>query len=252
MKTFLAALCALLFAAVPAAADDVISHLRSAEDHAIRGEIGRARSLYEALLDEGVDSAELRYNLGTLHLLEGDVGQAVRHLRTALRYDPSLDDASHNLQVALSLRQDRIVDERARPPLPDRLAALLAPRTAELGFLLSLAALSLVFGLLAWAPARTLQRALMFALLPIGALLVALALVLGGAVLVHAREEAVVLVSEVKARVAPKDDAAEAFEAHAGLFGEVVARENGYARLRLPNGLDAWIPEDALGLVGER
>jgi SH3-like domain-containing protein len=90
------------------------------------------------------------------------------------------------------------------------------------------------------------RRAVKIGLVVAALLLADAAFVLWARVVVDSTEEAVVLADEVHARAGPQDDAATTFVAHAGLYGEVVAREKDYARVRLDNGLDAWLPIEAL------
>jgi SH3-like domain-containing protein len=61
--------------------------------------------------------------------------------------------------------------------------------------------------------------------------------------------EGVVQKPEVSARKEPDAAAAEAFVAHAGLSGEIVDEQGGYARMRFENGLEAWLPVDALAVL---
>jgi SH3-like domain-containing protein len=73
--------------------------------------------------------------------------------------------------------------------------------------------------------------------------------VLGARVVVEHMREGVVQKPEVSARKEPDAAAAEAFVAHAGLSGEIVDEQGGYARMRFENGLEAWLPVDALAVL---
>ena len=84
-----------------AAPGDAEVRLKQAAELAARQEHAAAFDAYRALLDEGVDGRDLRYNLGTLALELGRVGDAVLQLRAARRLDPWDDDVRHNLEVAL-------------------------------------------------------------------------------------------------------------------------------------------------------
>ncbi len=54
---------------------------------------------------------------------------------------------------------------------------------------------------------------------------------------------------EISARLGPSADAKESFVAHAGLAGGVMEVRDGFVRLRLDNGLEAWLPQNALAFV---
>jgi hypothetical protein len=201
---------------------------------------GRAAiAAYEDLLAAGHDTQGVRYNLGTLYLERGDVGHAMLHLTAAARFVHD-DDVAHNLEVARRVRKDR-VEGRAREPLLGRLGRAF---TAELVVGVSLGGLT-CFALLAAVGLARRNRWL--ALLSLALLAVA-ALLLGARVVSDTQAHAVVL-DTIDARVAPDDAARSSFTAHEGLAGVIRKEENGYLLLRLDNGLEAWLPERALGRV---
>lgn len=237
---------------VHAASSGFARELAEIESLAIRGQSDAALDGYRSLLERGLDFPALRYNLGTLYLEQGDVGRAVLHLRTALRDDPGLEDARYNLERALAARADELAGAPRAPGLLLRLAERVSSTTASLLSGGALLALVLLFGLWPWtAPRTVLRRALGTAMVVALVAFAASAPLFAARVYADGREEAVLLDDEVSARVAPSVDAAVAFVAHAGLYGEVVAEEAGFLRLRLENGLDAWFPRASLGRVGD-
>lgn len=243
------ALCGALLGGMAHARGEHESALQIAEQAAITGDRVRAIGLYQDLLAQGVNSVGLQYNLGTLYLESGDVGRAMLHLRSALLSDPSHEDAQHNWEVAIAARQDRIVDASRQPPVPHQVASWLAPGRARSLLVMSIGWMSLLLGGATFLGANVLRRALRT--LGLAVAIPALA----GAVIVLAQlwilrgTEAVLLSGPIEARVAPSTEAEVSFTAHAGLFGVRIAEENGFVRLRLENGLDAWVPAERLGFV---
>ncbi len=69
------------------------------------GQYEEAALLYEAELAES-PSAEVYYNLGNCYFKMGELAQSILAYERALRIDPRMDDAKHNLRFA----QSRIVD----------------------------------------------------------------------------------------------------------------------------------------------
>jgi Tfp pilus assembly protein PilF len=68
-------------------------------------------SILEKLLAAGQDNLMLRFGLGNACLQQGDYGNAVEHLRAALRHDPA-HSASHKLlgkALAAAGRNDEAV-----------------------------------------------------------------------------------------------------------------------------------------------
>jgi len=240
----------ILLLAAPAQAVDAGRELAAAADLAERGRGRAAIAAYDALLESGVDFPGLRYNLGTLYLEESDVGRAVLHLRACLREQPRHDDARFNFARAEAARADR-VDDTGRRRLWQVLAETQSSEEAAWALLLVSALCVLLLIAAGWTRGRT-RRGVLSALL-VGLVLWTLA---AGAVWSRAIAddlvEAVVVQAEVAARKGPSADAASTFLAHPGLYGEVRAEENGFVRLRLSSGLDAWLPAEALAFIGPR
>lgn len=224
--------------------------LLEAENLAIRGEVDAAVAAYREMLRKGIDHPDIRYNLGTLRLQQEDLGRAVLHLRTALREDPGLEDARHNLDIALAARVDQITPESAASAVEFlRWEAWSSSQVWSTCFGMAFfAALFLAIG--AWLPHRQM-RVWGYRFCAVSSL-AAIASGWTGYRLdeLRLREEAVILTDELPARMGPAQDAAASFTAHAGLDGAVMARENGFVRLRLENGLDAWFPQDSLASLG--
>ena len=72
------------------------------------GRWDEARSAWAAIADDGLESAELYYNLGNACFKEGDLAHAILWYERSLKVDPSYGDARFNLEFARSQVQDRI------------------------------------------------------------------------------------------------------------------------------------------------
>ena len=240
------ALAFVLAATSAHAASD--ARLSQAEALAKKRELDAAADLYSALVKEGVDGPGIRYNLGTLELERGHVGEAVLHLRAAARAAPLDDDVRHNLAVALEARTDRLAGEA--PPDPVKaLGARLPPRIARAALAIPLALLGLALaavGLLVDDRRRALART--------AALAWSALAVIGGALYacrlsVERTREAVVTADACPALKEPDEAAGVTFTAHAGLFGDIVDESGLFVRMRFENGLEAWIKADTVASV---
>ncbi len=236
------ALAVLLIAAAP----DVDARLQGARQLATAQETAAAVDAYRALLDDGVDGAALRYNLGTLLLEQGAVGEAVAHLRAARRLDPRDADVAYNLAIAREAGADKLAgdtDAISASSIGERIPPL-AVRVA-LGVLLALCGVSFAaYGL------TDVKRATLRGLAG-GCCAAAIA---AGAfwwcrVSFERTREAVVIGAETSAKKDADAGAAESFVAHDGLLGVVIEEQNGFVRLRLGNGLEAWFERSTLQFV---
>lgn len=94
--SFVAAAAALSAAPVP---DDLRADRDQAYEHTLRGEFDAARSLYRSLLDQGADTADVWFNLGTVQIESGDPVAGVVSYLAGLRRSPSHADLRANLSA---------------------------------------------------------------------------------------------------------------------------------------------------------
>ncbi len=101
----------------------------------LSGDVARAITSYEALVSEGITSAELETNLGAAYLRQGKRGLAALHFERALFLDPGDDDARADLLEVRRGNVDKLEGEsdeggtetlaRVLAPLPGGAAAVL-------------------------------------------------------------------------------------------------------------------------------
>ena len=207
---------------------------------------------YQAVLDRGLESAALHYNLGNAHFRLGDLAPAVLAYERAARLEPRNPDIRANLELVNRMLQDRI------EPLPRfwLLSALewwmkLVPQ----GWLV--AASAIAYGVLgAGATLLILRRprgtrwrkALGRASWCAGAC----AVVLGGTLLareldVAQPEEAIVMAEEVRVLSAPSEEGGlTVFTLHAGAKVRIDRRAAGWVELVLADGRVGWLQTGVL------
>lgn len=213
-----------------------------------RQDYATARERYQKLLDAGLGGPDVLFNLGTTLLAQGELGLATVALERARRLSDA-EDIEANLAMARKQQVDQVIGEDAAVPFTHRLADALNEPLISVGFLV---ALWLGCGALVWW--RRLGGLVpgLAAVVLLGA-----ALLLGGLVATHAWVrrsvvEAVVVAPAVQVREFPGATARTAFEVHAGLKVRVMESSGAYVRIRLPNALEGWTPQEALVELEER
>jgi hypothetical protein len=217
------------------------------------GDLARATALYEALADEGVASPELEVNFGTALQRQGRRGLAARHFERALFLEPTDDDARADLVEVRKGNVDRLEGEQEDPGA-EALLRLLAPFPggAAAAALLALWTLAWIALGLKLVESRLAQR------MPLGQIAIALfagalvaAALCAGAAAGHrlALRRAVVIAASAPAREGPDARTASPFEVHEGTPVRMEDSENGFARIKLANGLTGWVPRGAVELV---
>ena len=216
----------------------------------LSGDLARAIASYEALVAEGVTSAELETNLGAAYLRQGRRGQAALHFERALFLDPGDDDARADLLEVRRGNVDKLEGESEEGGT-ETLARILAPLPGG-----TAAALLIALWIAAWTllGIRIFRPDLGWASLAAG---IAFALALGAAGITWgaatgrrmALQRAVVLAQSVPAREGPAEKSVSHFEVHEGTTVRVEDEEGDYRRVKLGNGLTGWIPQTSVELV---
>ena len=216
----------------------------------LSGDVARAIASYEALVSEGVTSAELETNLGAAYLRQGKRGQAALHFERALFLDPGDDDARADLLEVRRGNVDRLEGEsdeggtetlaRVLAPLPGLTAAVLLVALWCAGWVL--------LGLRLFVPSWRqlgLSAGVCFGLSAVAAL------VTWGAAEGRrmAMQRAVVVSQSAAAREGPAEKSASHFEVHEGTTVRIEDEEGPFRRVKLANGLTGWVPSSAVELV---
>ena len=74
----------------------------------LRSDFRSAIRIYESILEQGLASAKLYYNLGNAYFKDGKTGRAILNYQRALRLKPGDEDILYNLSVAEKQTVDRI------------------------------------------------------------------------------------------------------------------------------------------------
>ena len=224
--------------------------LNQAEEALKSGAPKAAQRHYLNLLEQGYDNAELNYNYGTLALQAGDLGVALYHLERAKSFMPFDDNISANLNRARKARTDAEVGalrealvEKLNPSPPWNLGLSFWGRSWHLpgfwfcgplphhkgAFVLwdDLSSVGVWEACsrprcwptgLCWKSKLTLRSS---PLMPRG-------------------------------KKAPSQASETSFITHAGAYGQIIEAQDGFLRLRLHNGLEAWFDESGLTKVPNR
>lgn len=212
----------------------------------------KAILLYQKIIDPGgVRSAGLYYNLANAYLLKGDIGRAILNYRRAAKLDGSDLNIQKNIAFARSRRVDT-VEVRAEKRVLETLFFWhydLALRLRVFLACLSFAVLCVSLTVMLWwgrGPVLSTITVLC------GVLLVCFL----ASVVVESRRQAnvrggVITAAEVIARQGDGLNYPPSFKdpLHAGTEFELLEQRPGWLHVMLSNGSEAWIPDDAAGLI---
>lgn len=241
--SLITAVAAIAFALVLVAGgkrapDSIVGEFREANRCVAAGEHAAAIGAYEALIENGQQSAAIFHNLAVAHHRSGDLGQAILNYERAATLDPGPADIRANLERA---RKDSATTEE-HTPTPLSLAKSLSVNTWSLLASTSLAILALLAigrssRLIDW-PKSVLR-------LVAGVALIVTAAAAGAISLQHRELEnrAIITADTASLRVSPFDQARSLSRLTPGKAVHLIdGRAHGDYRLaRLESGQSGWI-----------
>ncbi|MGA1839848.1 MAG: tetratricopeptide repeat protein [bacterium] len=204
--------------------------------------------LYEEVLDSGIHSGMIYYNLGNCYVKMGQTGKALLNYRKAERLIPRNGDLKFNLQYVLEQRRDKIETKNKIP---------FARAFFFWYYWLSLKELLFIFiavNLLFWFLSLFLLykrndtvkwiRAIAFCLFLIFG--ISLGIKVYAQKLIH---QGVVITSEATVRSGNGHNHSALFILHEGSEFRVEERTTGWTKIGLADGKIGWISSDAIEII---
>jgi tetratricopeptide (TPR) repeat protein len=216
-----------------------------------KGRFEEAAEAYRTVLRYGIRDPRAEYNLGCAAFRLGRLGEAILHFERARRLAPTDADVRANLDFARSRCFDRVEAPEVAAPVRIARAAqdAIGPGRQAAAVLLLV---WLVMGLVVWRTSRPEGWSATAGWVLAGLLLL-LAAVGSSWLATRDRLEgtpvAVVLAPSLEVRAGPGENNAVLFTVHEGLALEVRSERQGWVQVSLPNGLNGWVPEEAVGKV---
>ncbi len=214
-----------------------------------KGQYETALSNYERILTHGFASGKVYYNIGNTYFYLGNIGKAILYYERARRILPGDEDVKANLELAYSMTEDKI--EAPQPGLMSRAFRFFYNKfnlntlaAASLIIYLVISALVITGILIRITQIRKwCFRSAMICAIPL--------IVFGYSFLwklydLHYNPQAVVLADQVEAKSGPAENFTSLFTIHEGTKVNIIAGRSDWVRIDLPNGLNGWIPGDAL------
>jgi tetratricopeptide (TPR) repeat protein len=212
-----------------------------------RGDFLEAVEFYSSILDTGLGSADLHYNLGNAYLKAGQLGWAVLNYERALQLNPRDPDIRANLTYARSRMVDVLPDRR----IPWLLSILgRVHNLLDLRQLLWLAS-SLWFAIILLATVSLFRERLRLPMRvanPILAAILGLSLTSLGFKIyaAEARHPGIVVAEEVQVMSGPGSEYAREFVLHAGTRIEIKRSYQDWYEVALSDEMRGWIAGDAV------
>lgn len=213
-----------------------------------QGDYGAAERHFQRILDLGIESGPVYYNLGNACFKQNKLGQAVYCWEKARRRMPGDRDVRENLELAALMVVDRIEPEPE--PVPVRLLSALprllsVEQESRLALILFVAASMLFSIYLLIRKSRALAASLL-----LGALFVLSGCSLAWKIYDSSyRKEGVVVEQKVDVRSGPGTQNTTLFTIHEGTRVRIHAAVAGWHQVSLPNGWSGWIDAKSVWIL---
>lgn len=221
----------------------------SANEAYNKAEYATALERYNAILDRGLHSAALYYNLANTYFKTEQLGKAILYYNRALRLAPADEDIRHNLEYAEQMTKDSIEE------IPEFIlttwvravrGALSSTAWSVISLILLAAALAMaLFYLLAQ---RLSLRKMGFYTMVIAALLFILTSLFAWSereMIVNSKE-AIIMSSAVSIKSSPDRAATELFVLHEGTKVSIGHEIAGWAEVRISDGRKGWVEQSRI------
>lgn len=217
-----------------------------------KGSYALAEKYYTQILNSGVDSGSVYYNLGNACFKEKKLGEAIYYWEKAQQKLPADRDLRENLALADLMIVDRI--ETRADPLPVRVLSALPGlftirQETRVVFVLFVIA-NLLFSLsLLSKNSRNSLRALIASMV-IAFLFVVFGCSLGWKLYERDyRKNGIVIEQKADVRSGPGPENITVFTVHEGIKVRVHELTNGWYQISLPNGWNGWLQQNYLWIL---
>jgi tetratricopeptide (TPR) repeat protein len=219
-----------------------------------RGDSEAAVREYEALLEAGIDDADVSFNLASAYGNLGRYGQAIRHFERALRLEPGDSGAKDGLRSARAALGERQAEAHGeaivvdRPPLDEAIFSLFSADTLAVLLLVSvwLGTLSLIA--LRWLRTEALRLGVgIGSAVALGVAVFSCLGVFAKADWGRAGKRAVIVREGVAVREAPDDRARMAAELAEGESVRLLGTDGRFARVQTRTGQAGYVPRQDVG-----
>ena len=213
-----------------------------------RGDYNEAIAQYEAVLADGLTSADLYYNLGNAYYRTNQMGAAILNYERALRLKPAMSDARENLALAESKTVDRIT---VLPKLfvvrwVDTLCTHITPVVWRVVWLVLLALVALAVITMRLGARRGLRKAgLIVGMLSLLLLVVATLLLLDATRRYNAHSEAIVMEPAITVKSSPEAQSADKLILHEGTKLTITDSLAGWYKVIIADGTTGWCQQGA-------
>ncbi len=211
------------------------------------GNYDEAIKQYGSIVESGMESGNLYYNLGNCYFKKGALGEALLNYEKARRLMPLDKDLESNYEYARSLIKGAVIVTRQGLPLRVLRAASGRFTIDGLTMVLSTLYLLMLAGIVTGLFSRACRKYAFSLAVLAGLLCIAGVIGLRGKIVLLDRE-AIVITGQTDAKFEPMDKATTHFTLYEGMKVEVVSSEDNWFKVRRKDDKIGWVEKNALAI----
>ena len=224
----------------------------SANKHYSENEFEKAISLYEEILETGVTSPEVYFNLGNAYYRLNSLSGAILNYERALKLAPGDQDVAFNLEIANSHLKDRI-EEIPEVFFIRWMNSLSAVLTSDQWAWLAIAAFIMLLtsaGLFVFSKSVSMRKTMFLsAFLSLILTLAFLFLSWKQMQIMNDKTAAVIVAPMVVVKSSPDENSADIFILHEGTKVYLREQIGPWREIRISDGKQGWLHENALEVI---
>jgi len=205
--------------------------------------------IYSSILNDGIESGELYYNIGNAYYKNNDVASAILYFEKAKKLLPNDEDIIYNLNIANSMIVDKIekVPELFYKQWWNYIYNIMGADAWTVFALISFSMLVVTIGLFVVSKKRG-NRKLSFY---IGVLF--LIITIASSSLAYQKyytgiehKEAIVFTSSITVKSSPTQNSVDLFVIHEGTKVRIIDRIDNWVEIKIQNGSTGWLPKKSV------
>ena len=208
-----------------------------------------AVATYHRILDKGLESANLYYNLGNAYFKSNDIPSAILYYEKAKKLNPRDEDINYNLALTNTMIVDKIekLPEMFYKKWWNYFYNLFDADVWAVVSIVSFAVLVLFTGMFVLGNSRKTKR-LAFFLGLLVLLVTATSFGLASQKYYYGKThtEAIIFTPVVTVKSSPSANAVDLFVIHEGSKVKILDRVDGWVKIRIQNGSIGWLPGEDL------
>jgi len=227
-------------------ADTLISRANQAYN---QGLYDSAITLYTTVLDEGLESNELYYNMGNAYFKSNKLPSAILYYEKAKKLSPNDEDVNFNLSIANSMIVDKIekVPELFYKQWWNYFYNAFNEDMWTILSIISWLILLVLIGVFILTKSRSIKKVSFY----LGLLFILISVATFGLssqkyYYTKENKEAIIFTPTITAKSSPTLSAVDLFVIHEGTKVRIVDEVQGWAKIKIRNGSIGWLPVDSM------